>query len=405
MKMDSQHTLLQLLAESQKHNVACICVSNGFDDPYGRYDYLAGFGEKLAFYSPEAITQSGSLKMGFCSYDFKNTLENLTSIHPQAVMVPDFYFFEPEYIYKSARNVDSPETNFILPDAILYEQNGVAGAFFCRTSKGEYLENVQQIKECIKNGDFYEMNYCLQFECDNCLNPYALFAELNRTAPAPFATFFKYNDKFLLCSSPERFLAKNADCLIAQPIKGTRKRHLDTQVDIGIKESLAGSTKDRAENIMIVDLLRNDLSRVCLPGSVNVPELCKVYSFSHVHQMISTVTGELRAKTKFADILKASFPMGSMTGAPKIQVMNDIEHFENFSRGWYSGSVGYWENDDFDLNVVIRSLQLDTAAQKMYYHVGGAITFDSIPEEEYNECLQKASGLMQALKNQEASNL
>jgi len=405
MQSDNQHILLQLLTEAQKHEVACICMSNGFEDPYGRFDILAGFGEKTSFHSPEAISNTASLKMGFCSYDYKNKLENLTSQHPQAVSVPDFYFFEPQFYFKAARENGVQESNFSLPEAVSFFQKKMSSPFVCSTPQNEYLQNVEHIRECIKNGDFYELNYCLQFESDCCLNPYALFAELNRTAPAPFATFFKYHDKYLLCSSPERFLAKRNNMLIAQPIKGTRKRHIEIVADVQIKSALAGSVKDRAENIMIVDLLRNDLSRVCRPGTVQVPELCKVYSFSHVHQMISTVTGELNKDAVFADILKASFPMGSMTGAPKIQVMKDIERFENFSRGWYSGCLGYWENGEFDLNVVIRSLQLDVGSDKMYYHVGGAITFDSIPEDEYNECLQKAAGLIQTLKNQEASNL
>jgi len=404
-KMDNQQTLQQLLTEAQKHCVACICVSNDFDDTYGRFDFLAGFGEKTSFHSPEAISNSDSLKMGFCSYDFKNTLEDLVSTHPKAVSVPDFYFFEPQFYFKAKRNGIAYESNFPLPEPVSFSQKKSPVKFVCSTKKDQYLHNVEQIRQCIKNGDFYELNYCLQFESSTCLNPYALFAELNLTAPAPFATFFKYHNKFLLCSSPERFLAKHGNMLTAQPIKGTRKRHADVKMDIQTKEALTNSEKDRAENIMIVDLLRNDLSRVCKPGTVTVPELCEVYSFSHVHQMISTVTGELQPENDFAEILKASFPMGSMTGAPKIQVMKDIERFENFSRGWYSGCVGYWENGDFDLNVVIRSLQLDIEAGKMYYHVGGAITFDSIPEDEYNECLQKAAGLKQTLKNQEASNL
>lgn len=399
MQMDNHYTLLQLLTEAQNHDVACICVSNGFDDPYGRYEFLAGFGEKTSFHAPEGISSSDSLKMGFCSYDLKNRLEALESMHPQAVQVPDFYFFEPTYYYKSLRNKVDCESNFSLLEAAGFSQKKTSVEFVCSTPKHQYLQHVEQIKECIKNGDFYEMNYCLQFESNTCLNPYALFADLNKTAPAPFATFFKYHHKFLLCSSPERFMAKRSQKLIAQPIKGTRKRHADVYADNQIMETLGNSEKDRAENIMIVDLLRNDLSRVCVPGSVVVPELCKVYSFSHVHQMISTVIGEIKSDIGFEALLKASFPMGSMTGAPKIQVMKDIERFESFSRGWYSGCLGYWENGDFDLNVVIRALQLDTHSEKMYYHVGGAITYDSIPEEEYRECLQKAAGLLQALKN------
>jgi para-aminobenzoate synthetase component 1 len=405
MFTENHKLLMQLLTEAQHHDVACLCLSNGFYDPYGRYEILAGFGEKVRYESPKEISESTSLKLGFCSYDLKNKLEHLSSKHPQALSIPDFYFFEPKYYFKVHRAAGSPESNLELPEPVDFEPRQVKAEFSCRTSRDEYLQNVEKIKESIRRGDFYEMNYCLEFECNACLNPYTLFAALNTAAPAPFGMFFKYHDKFLLCSSPERFLAKRNNTLIAQPIKGTRRREPDDKTDLKVKAALADSEKDRAENIMIVDLLRNDLSRVCMPGSVRVPELCKVYSFSHVHQMISTVTGELKPESDFSDILSASFPMGSMTGAPKIQVMKDIELFENFARGWYSGSAGYWEDGDFDMNVVIRSLQLDTSAEKMYYHVGGAITYDSIAEDEFNECLQKAAGISQALKSQEASNL
>lgn len=403
--MNSHYTLLQLLSEAKNHAVACIYMSNGFEDPYGHYEILAGFGADKAYHTPEELDKNDELKLGFCSYDLKNTIEPLNSAHPQAIPIPDFYFFEPQWFFKLRRNSDTPEANFRLPAPLSCVQAGITPEFTCSTPKSVYLQKVDSIKECIKNGDFYEMNYCLQFESSTCQDPYSLFAALNQTAPAPFATFFKYFDKFLLCSSPERFLAKRQDKLVAQPIKGTRKRHTDELQDLQIKTALSGCEKDRAENIMIVDLLRNDMSRVCLPGSVQVPELCEVYSFSHVHQMISTVTGKLRPNTGFSDIIRASFPMGSMTGAPKIQVMKDIERFENFSRGWYSGSVGYWENGNFDLNVIIRSMQLDLTRQTMYYHVGGAITSDSVPEDELSECMGKAAGLLQTLKNQAASNL
>ena len=405
MQKDNHNTLLQLLSEAQNHPVACICLSNGFEDPYGQYEILAGFGVVTEYHTPEELDKNDVMKLGFCSYDLKNKLEPLISRHPQAVPVPDCYFFEPEQYFKLKRNSNQAETNMQLPEPVSFSQPRMASEFTCGTPKELYLNNVDSIKECIRNGDFYEMNYCLQFECNTCLNPYSLFAELNQTAPAPFAVFFKYFDQFLLCSSPERFLAKRKDVLTAQPIKGTRKRHADETQDWQIKIALADSEKDRAENIMIVDLLRNDLSRVCEPGSVTVPELCKVYSFSHVHQMISTVTGKLQANKGFSDIIKATFPMGSMTGAPKIQVMKDVERFENFSRGWYSGSVGYWENGDFDFNVIIRSIQMDTARETMYYHVGGAITSDSEPEDEFNECMEKAAGLLQTLQNQADSNL
>jgi para-aminobenzoate synthetase component 1 len=154
------------------------------------------------------------------------------------------------------------------------------------------------------------------------------------------------------------------------------------------------SEKDRAENVMITDLVRNDISHFCIPGTVEVEELCGVHSFSHVHQMISTVVGEMHAKTTIPQIISGTFPMGSMTGAPKVKVMEYIEKYENFKRGLYSGSVGYIENARMDLNVVIRSLQFNNQNKRIAYHTGGAITYDSIGELEFQECLDKASGMM-----------
>jgi para-aminobenzoate synthetase component 1 len=312
------------------------------------------------------------------------------------VSVPDFYFFKPQLYYRHLRN-GKIESNLISKAGEeVAAHKPLEVDFTCKTSVADYLKNVDRIKECIVRGDFYEMNYCLEFSADGDFDPYSIFYRLNSMAPAPFASFFKFNDRYLMCSSPERFLAKRQDKLVSQPIKGTRKRGAEN--DEGTVSELMNNEKDRAENVMITDLVRNDLSRVCEPGSVVVDELCKVYSFSHVHQMISSISGELRKNTSFSDILRATFPMGSMTGAPKIQVMKDTETFENFKRGWYSGCVGYLEKGDFDLNVVIRSLQMIKGAGCLHYHVGGAITIDSNAEEEYQECMHKAAGMIQALR-------
>lgn len=396
--MNVELNLKQLLAEAKQHDVACILLSNNYADTYGRYSVMAGFGAEKEWFQPSAIDLNENLLLGFCSYDLKNALEKLESKHQAAVEVPDFYFFKPGWYYTQLRD-GGITTNFTdMPgEGELNSCSYPDIEFACSTTVEAYLENVNRIKNCIVGGDFYEMNYCLEFSATGDFDPYAIFYKLNEKSPAPFAAFFKYNGRYLMCSSPERFLAKRGERLISQPIKGTRKRK-GAGDDTAIVRELSENEKDRAENVMITDLVRNDLSRVCKPGTVVVDELCRVYSFSHVHQMISSISGELKDKTAFAEILKAAFPMGSMTGAPKIQVMKDIEQFENFSRGWYSGCVGYVAQGDFDLNVVIRSLQMQTEKYALHYNVGGAITIDSLPEDEYMECLHKAEGMLQALK-------
>ena len=259
-------------------------------------------------------------------------------------------------------------------------------------SKEEYLKAIAKIKGDIKNGAYYELNYCMHFSASisNELDIYSLFLEINERTQSPFAAFVKINNSFLLCFSPERFLKKQNSILLSQPIKGTLKRQ--TPESNKRLESFINAPKERAENIMIVDLVRNDLSRICKPNSVQVPELCALKTFSHVHHLVSSVIGELQNETSFEDILEATFPMGSMTGAPKREVMQHIEEYESFKRGLYSGSIGYIEDGNFDLNVVIRSLQVHH--NKMHYCVGGAIVYDSIAEEEYQECIAKRNGIM-----------
>jgi para-aminobenzoate synthetase component 1 len=265
------------------------------------------------------------------------------------------------------------------------------------TSRETYLNSVAKIQAGIVEGDYYEMNHCVAFTATAEIDPYMTFMKLNGKAPAPFACFLKDGDQFLLSASPERFIAQKGKELVSQPIKGTRKRQLaedQTQADTEAVASLKESEKDRAENIMIVDLVRNDMSRVCNSGSVQVPALCEVYTYSHVHQMISTVRGQLKEGTNVKEIVHATFPMGSMTGAPKIAVMQATEGLENFSRGIYSGTVGYVWKDTMDLNVVIRSLMYDASKQQLSYAVGGAITIDSVATEEYQECLDKAATVL-----------
>jgi para-aminobenzoate synthetase component 1 len=268
-----------------------------------------------------------------------------------------------------------------------------------RIPKASYLEKVSKILEHIHQGDIYEANFCMEFFVENAMiNPIEKFIKLNEISQPPFAVLFKNNKHFLLSATPERYLRKEGERVISEPIKGTAKRFLDPIEDEQSKMQLALDPKERAENIMITDLVRNDLSRTAQKGSVEVQELCKIYSFLQVHQMISTVTSKLDAQYSVVDVLKTTFPMGSMTGAPKISVMKIIEQLEETKRGLYSGAVGYFApNGDFDFNVIIRSILYNQEKKYISFSVGSAITSQSIPEKEYEECLLKAKAMREVL--------
>ena len=240
----------------------------------------------------------------------------------------------------------------------------------------------------------------MEFFAENAIiDPLDKFFKLNEISQSPFAVFFKNHKHFLLSSSPERYLKKQGQKLISQPIKGTAKRYSISSEDELAKKLLAEDPKERSENIMITDLVRNDLSHTAQRGSVQVPELCAVYSFLQVHQMISTVTSKLDPQYSAIEAIKKSFPMGSMTGAPKISAMKIIEELEETKRGLYSGSVGYFTPDgDFDFNVVIRSILYNQENKYISFSVGSAITSLSVPEKEYEECLLKAKAMREVLE-------
>ncbi len=350
---------------------------------------------------------------GFLSYDLKNDVEELNSNNPDRVGFPLLNFFVPEILIQIKDDKLIIESVKFSPENI-YEsilKTIKEGDCECagewemksRETETEYKEKIKKIKEHIVEGDLYEMNYCTEFYVDACfIEPAALYSSLNYIAKAPFSSFYKWNDKYLNCGSPERFIKKEGDELISQPIKGTAPRGKNKIEDQENKIALSKSEKDKAENVMIVDLVRNDLSRSCEAGSVVVDELFGIYGFEQVWQMISTVSGKLKNDVHFIDALKALFPMGSMTGAPKIMAMELIEKYEITSRGLYSGSVGYiTPGGDFDFNVVIRSILYNSAEHYLSYHVGGAIVFDSDPEGEYQECLLKAKSMRKALGMEE----
>ncbi|MCS7035186.1 MAG: aminodeoxychorismate synthase component I [Saprospiraceae bacterium] len=354
-------------------------------------------------------------RFGFLGYDLKNETECLHSRHPDGIALPDLYFFRPEVVIGiRAGDVSALEGYRVeihalasSPASVFREVQRCAPtdapaqsvSLRPRMSRRYYSEAVAALREHIAAGDVYEVNFCQEFYAEEArMNPLAVFERLNTRARAPFSAFLRWHDRYLLCASPERFLAKRGQRLFSQPIKGTRRRLADPKADAQLREALRHSEKDRAENAMIVDLVRNDLARHCLPGSVVVEELFGLYTFPTVHQMISTVAGELTPGEHPVAALRDAFPMGSMTGAPKIRAMELIEQYERTRRGLYSGAVGYCSPEgDFDFNVVIRSLLYRADTGYISAQVGSAIVFDSKPEEEYEECLIKLEALQKSL--------
>lgn len=398
--------------------VLCLLDSNSYpQDRYSGVDWILAV-DALDFCSTannsfdalKKFTDQATEKIfGFLTYDLKNQTEHLSSHNTDTVAFPLLYFFKPRYIIEIKQgkvifNRNYPEA-FDLYERIMntavHPSSAVRSpsSLTSRTPKATYLQNVHLIKEQIKEGDFYEMNYCCEFYATPAqIDPLSVFHTLNARSRAPFTAFFRLNDKYLICTSPERFLKKIGNKIISQPIKGTIKKGNSDAENEALKTQLLNSEKERAENVMIVDLVRNDLAKHARPGSINVEELFGIYEFPTVHQMISTVSAELQEKTHPVDVIRDAFPMGSMTGAPKVEVMKNIEAYEDQKRGLYSGSVGYFTPDgDFDLNVVIRSIFYSSAKEYVSIQVGSAITYDADPEAEYDELLLKAQAMLDAL--------
>ena len=324
------------------------------------------------------------------------------------------YFFQPKKLFLFKDNkveirylkcvVDELETDLLLIQQINELTNQPLGngiKIKLRIHKDDYFEKVNRILSHIHRGDIYEANFCQEFYAEGTsINPIETYKKLNAISKPPFATFLKLNDKYLMSASPERYLKREDNTVVSQPIKGTAKRSINAEEDLKLKQDLFKDEKERSENIMIVDLVRNDLSKTAIEGSVQVQELCKVYSFEQVHQMVSTIVSKVDDSMHSVDVLKRTFPMGSMTGAPKISAMKIIEKLEETKRGLYSGTVGYFEpNGDFDFNVVIRSILYNETNNYVSYSVGGAITSKSDPLKEYEECLIKAKAMREVLEN------
>jgi len=346
---------------------------------------------------------------GHLAYDLKNEVEIVSSSHPDGIGFPDLFFFVPE-IVMCLEDGDLAIHSSTIPNADILEQlyavkstsklRAEAIEIKQRFSKEEYIATVKQLQKHILRGDCYEINFCQEFYAEKInIDPITIFQSLSEASPNPYSAFYKLEDKYLLCASPERYLRKEGTHLISQPIKGTWHRDfLSKKEDDKNKDRLFNSQKDRAENVMVVDLVRNDLSKVCEEGSVKVDELFGIYSFPQVHQMVSTISGELKNDKHWVDAIRASFPMGSMTGAPKKKVMELIERYEKTKRGIFSGAIGYIQpNGDFDFNVVIRSLMYNSTNQYLSFQAGSGITFYSDAEKEYEECLLKAEAIKKVL--------
>ncbi len=413
-----QINLEQLLSWAMGKSCFSFVNGNNYQTLYGAFPQIIFVGKMMQAESNQnsfeqldnVINVQQDWLYGFFSYDLKNEIEDLVSNNPSTISFSHMNFIVPEYII-FINNHEFTINSFNEPDEVYEEINGTkvletpsmihVTKPVSRTTKRQYFERIEKIKNAIVEGEYYEINYCIEYTAvGERFDPLHCYLKLNQLSPMPFSSFMKIDNKYLICASPERFLKKEGEKLISQPIKGTIKRSFDKNEDEQLKQGLFNSEKERAENLMIVDLVRNDLAKSSITGTVKVDELFGIYTFSRVHQMISTVSSQRQKKVSIPSIIKHAFPMGSMTGAPKIRVMQEIEELEDSARGLYSGAVGYFSPEqNFDFNVVIRSIIFDEKSSQISFHVGSAITYDSDPEYEYNECLLKAESLFEVLSN------
>ena len=420
----------QLLTWSQPYHEAVWMDSNDYHEAYSSFDAVLAVDAMTCIQTDfqeaflklkEYQTHTKDWIFGYLSYDLKNAIEDLKSENFDGLHFPELYFFQPKklflfkgdtvemhYLNVVADDMDDDLNNICHCEPVLSAESDEERSNFLneivikpRISKTDYLSKVNTMLEHIYRGDIYEANFCQEFYIKNTqINPLETYLKLNSISKPPFATFIKLNDKYLLSASPERYLKKTGTKIISQPIKGTAKRSKDSVEDKRLKEQLAIDEKERSENIMIVDLVRNDLSKTAKKGTVKVVELCQVYTFPQVHQMISTISSEIEETEHPVHVLESTFPMGSMTGAPKISAMKIIETLEETKRGVYSGAVGYFTPDsNFDFNVVIRSILYNHSQQYVSFSVVIAITAKSNPLKEYEECLIKAKAMREVLED------
>lgn len=402
-----------MLRWANRFNIFCFLDNQDYSVHPHRYDCLLGLGSQMEFtwsrlaQLEEAVQKAKLPAFGHFSYELKTELHGIPSTRIDPLGFPNCVFFIPLIVIRITGHsilIDAKD-----PDSIFMEieRGAIRNTkpepvhLTARLSREEYLEKILKLQQHIVRGDCYEINFCQEFYATQArIDPVRVFEKLAGFSPNPFSALYRFHNSYLICASPERFLFKNGRRILSQPMKGTSKRDgKDVMHDDALKKQLQDSAKDRSENVMIVDLVRNDLSRICEQASVTVDELFSVYSYPGVHQMISTVSGMLREHVSFPEVIQATFPMGSMTGAPKYRVMELIDQYELSARGIFSGSLGYMTPDgDFDLNVVIRSIMYNEQSCYLSYQVGSGITFYSEPEKEWEECLLKAEGMRKALE-------
>ncbi|GLU44629.1 para-aminobenzoate synthase [Muricauda sp. NBRC 101325] len=404
---------------SKSYEDALWLDSNSHQDRYSSFEACLAVGAAQTFESldvlHEFVGQQKDWLFGYFTYDIKNQIEELTSENVDFLNFPELHFFQPRKIIF----IKEGQLHFHYLDGYAHEIASDHDAIFhkksiqvleknefsplkinSRLSKEAYLERANLFLEHIHRGNIYEANFCQEFYAEQAeINPWRKFQQLNAISEPPFAAFLRMKDHYVLCASPERYLKKVGQKVISQPIKGTAPRGINTAEDKIIKEELANDPKERSENIMITDLVRNDLSKSATKGSVHVEELCKPYAFKQVHQLISTIVSKVDIDKNPLELILETFPMGSMTGAPKISAMKIIEELEETKRGLYSGAVGYFSPDGkFDFNVVIRSILYNASKKYVSFSVGSAITSKSNPEKEYQECLLKAKAMRTVLE-------
>ncbi|MEO7309844.1 MAG: anthranilate synthase component I family protein [Chitinophagaceae bacterium] len=410
---------MQLLNWASRFNSCSFLDNHQYASPFNRQECLvaAGCYKYLKRPAGKALQQlqlfmeahPGQWFFGHLAYDLKNETEGMQSLHRDRIGFADLHFFIPQIVVRlhtSEIIIDSfnDDHSEILDDIIAAAQQdflgGAVPVIRAGFTKEEYINTIHKLRAHILRGDCYEINFCQEFYASGAMiDPPGIYKKLSKISPNPFSAFYKQENLYLLCASPERYLMKRAATILSQPIKGTASRELRNEAGDELKKlALRNSSKEKSENVMVVDLVRNDLSKICEAASVQVDELFGIYTYPQVHQMISTISGRLRADITFSEIIQATFPMGSMTGAPKKRVMELVEQYEKTRRGLFSGAVGYIApNGDFDFNVVIRSILYNADSQALSYHVGSGITFYSEGEKEHDECMLKAAAIQKAL--------
>jgi len=414
----------QLVVWAQQFREVVFLDSNDYQQQYTSYDAVLAVDALTSLQTDyqnafeDLNTYQQATKdwlFGYLSYDLKNDTEDLSSKNHDGLGFPDLFFFQPKKLFLLKGNQLELHYLMMCDDEMEPDLNEIKNSplqtnpattnqqpatIQQRISKDDYLQKVAEMLAHIHRGDIYEANFCMEFYAENAsIDPGETYRKLNAISEPPFAVYLKNHRHYLMSASPERYLRKEGNKVISQPIKGTSRRNTDPEEDLIIKAALSANEKERSENIMIVDLVRNDLSRTASKGSVEVEELCGAYTFRQVHHLISTVVSQPEAGSRPVDVIRTTFPMGSMTGAPKISAMQIIEKLEETRRGLYSGTVGYFTpSGDFDFNVVIRSILYNAERKYVSFSVGSAITAKAGTEAEYEECLLKAKAMRMVLE-------